>query len=437
MNPINATEAGLRACSVCGRPRGNSRTGWTPVTHGEAVIGYVCEACPAPTEPIRRLVTKTGVRFRAVVDATPPGAHQRKQATKTLPSLPAARAWVAEVRETVAHDGTYLRSSDAATVAELVSRWLASRIGIRRVSVQGYANALRPAVSYMGKRRVSDIRKSDVQQYLAWALNEGSVRGGPLSARTVQYGWMGLAQVFDVAVGDGLLPVNPVRQVRKSELPRQRERVGRMIEHWTGDQLVRFRQQADLDSLAGVWRLSLSGLTRADLHGLRWADLDLDAGTVTIQQGRVALLHGETVIDAPKSQQRRRTVKFEAIWPGSVALLRQLRAAQAADRLAAGAAWNDSGLVIVDPLGQPSHPDRYGDRFRRIVAAAELPSIRLHALRHSLAFYMHDAGVKPADAAALLGHRVDVYLSTYLPESGTSGIENAADTLGRAIAAAG
>ena len=51
---------------------------------------------------------------------------------------------------------------------------------------------------------------------------------------------------------------------------------------------------ADTDTLAGVFRLSLSGLTRADLHGLRWTYADLDAGTVTIRQGRVALHHGET-----------------------------------------------------------------------------------------------------------------------------------------------
>jgi len=51
-------------------------------------------------------------------------------------------------------------------------------------------------------------------------------------------------------------------------------------------------------------------------------------------------------------------------------------------------------------------------------------------VRHSLAFWLHSLGVPPADAAALLGHTVDVHLSVYLPESGSSGIARAASALG-------
>lgn len=437
MKPIKATGAGLRACAVCDRPRGNSRTGWTPVTHGEAVIGFVCEACPTPTEPIRRLVTATGVRFRAVVDATPPGAPQRKQATRTLPSLPAAREWVAGVREAVGTEGAFMRSSDAATVRELAERWLASRIGIRPVTVLGYRSALRAPLAFLGDRKVTEVRKSDVLQMLAWMIREGGLRGRGLSPRSVQLATVALAQVYDMAMSDGLVTVNPVRIVKRSELPRRTERVGRELQHWEPAELIRFREQADLDRLAAVWRLSLSGLTRSDLHGLRWSDLDLDAGTVTIRQGRVALHGGETTIDAPKSAQRRRTVAYESMWPGTTALLRQLKATQAAERLAAGPAWVDSGLVIVNALGEPEHPDRYSDRFRRIAAEAGLAPIRLHALRHSLAFWLHSLGLPPADCAALLGHRVDVFLSVYLPEGGETGANHAAAVLGQAVAAAG
>lgn len=61
---------------------------------------------------------------------------------------------------------------------------------------------------------------------------------------------------------------------------------------------------------------------------------------------------------------------------------------------------------------------------------ANVPVIRLHSVRHSLAFWLHSLGVPPADAAALLGHTVDVRLSVYLPESGSSGIARAASALG-------
>lgn len=56
----------------------------------------------------------------------------------------------------------------------------------------------------------------------------------------------------------------------------------------------------------------------------------------------------------------------------------------------------------------------------------------MQSVRHSLAFWLHQIGVAPADAAALLGHTVEVHLSTYLPDSGSSGIAAAAAALARA-----
>ena len=198
---------------------------------------------------------------------------------------------------------------------------------------------------------------------------------------------------------------------------------------------MQFREVADLDPLAGAWRLTLSGLTRADVMGLRWSDVDLDAGTVTVRQGRVTLNRGGDATDAPKSPQRRRVIPVEVIHAGSVSALRGLRAQQAAARLAAGAGRTDSGLVVVDALGVPLRPENYSDRFRRLCSAAGVPVIRLHSVRHSLAFWLHSLGVTPANAAALLGHTVEVHLSTYLPESGAAGIAEAAAALGRVTGA--
>lgn len=127
---------------------------------------------------------------------------------------------------------------------------------------------------------------------------------------------------------------------------------------------------------------------------------------------------------------------MEVIHPGTVALLKSLKVRQAADKLKAGEVYTDSGFVVVDALGVPVRPGWYSDHFRRLCVAAGVPSIRLHSVRHSLAFWLHALGVSPADAAALLGHTVEVHLSTYLPDSGSAGIAAAAAALGRAGLAA-
>jgi hypothetical protein len=86
---------------------------------------------------------------------------------------------------------------------------------------------------------------------------------------------------------------------------------------------------------------------------------------------------------------------------------------QAADRLALGPGYPETGLVLVDTIGQPIRPETYSDRFRASREAG-LPRAVLHSVRHTLALIMRRAGVPPVDAAALLGHSLEVHYSTYL-----------------------
>lgn len=428
-----------RVCASCLAPRGNVRKGWEPITSGGEVVGWTCPECPEASEPIRRIESRTGVRFRVVVDATPRGARQRRQVTRTLPTLAEARACVAAVHAEVARAGEYA-PAPAETVAGLCERWLASRVDVRAITVEGYRGSLAPVLRHLGTREVQSLTAADMRDLVTWLSAHGGraskdhPQGRPLAPRSVRAALVALAQAIDLAASDGTLSRNVVRGVKR---PRQAKRVGRDLEHWQPEQVVSFRKHADTDDLAAAWRLSLCALSRADLLGLRWSDVDLEAGTVSVTQGRVQLQHGgqRSAVDEPKSAQRRRTVPVEAIWPGTLALLKSLKARQAADRLKAGAAYHDGGLVVVDALGVPVRPEWYSDRFRALCRDAKVPAIRLHSVRHSVAFWLHQLGVAPADAAALLGHTVEVHLSTYLPDSGSAGITAAAAALGKAAAA--
>jgi site-specific recombinase XerD len=90
---------------------------------------------------------------------------------------------------------------------------------------------------------------------------------------------------------------------------------------------------------------------------------------------------------------------------GTVALLCSLRARQAQDRLMLGAGYPETGLVLVNALGEPVRPELYSDQFRRLSRAAGLREIHLYLIRHTLAVAMNRAGVALVDAAPLLGTR--------------------------------
>ena len=351
------------------------------------------------------------------------------------PSLAEARAFVAEVRTQV-EQGREVERQTSTTVEQLCERWLTSRVDVRAVTVESYRYAMKPALRIIGNRQPDTITRADVQRMIATLSERGGKptkvhpEGKPLGARAVRLALVGLAQVFDTAE----LPENVFR-AKTIRRPRQASKVGSDVQHWQPQQLRAFLKHADTDQLAAAWRLTLCGLTRADVLGLRWSDVDLGAGAVTVRQGRVAVEGGrESVTDEPKSSQRRRTVEVEEIHPCTMVALKALKARQASDQLKAGRAWHDSGLVVVDQLGQPVRPEWYSDRFRALCSGAGVPVIRLHSVRHSLAFRLHSLGVTPADAAAFLGHTVDVHLSIYLPESGNAGVSRAAAALGLAAA---
>jgi integrase len=157
--------------------------------------------------------------------------------------------------------------------------------------------------------------------------------------------------------------------------------------------------------------------------GLRSEPVDLERGEVRVEHIRVLLDGHRTATDDPKSTASRRTVPVEDIHPGTTALLRSLRARQA----------HETGLVLVNALGEPVRPELYSDRFRTLCRETGLRTIYLHFVRHTLAVELIRAGVTIVDAAALPGHTPDVFVSTYLRES-ESGVRSAASALGAALA---
>ena len=434
----------MKRCPTCGTPRGNVRRGWEPIEQAGAVVGYTCPDCPEWGEPIARVETAQGVRWTARVSVTPPGARQRRQSRRTFDDLAQARAWVAEVRDDVRSQGGYAAPARL-TVADLCEAWRKRSHTVREVTVEHYDEMLKYVTHEtkgLGHVPALELSRPHVDEWVQTLARCGGrvtrqhPDGRPLGQRTVRGALKTLRMVLDYAVECDAVPKNVAVNVvvpKSAPVPAQGAPA-----HWEPAELLAFRTVSDNDRLAAAWRLTLSGLTRADVMGLRWDAVDLEAGTVTVSQGRVQSISrgGETYVGDPKSAQRVRTVYVEAMHPGTVELLRALKARQARAQLSAGAAWHATGFVVVDELGRPVRPEWYSDRFRALCRKAGVPAIRLHAVRHSLAHLLHMNGVTPADAAELLGHRVEVHLAAYLPRAGVAGVERAGQAFGAWLAGA-
>lgn len=380
---------------------------------------------PKADEPIRLIETNSGqYRYRVTLDVAPKGA-KRKQMTRTFDTLRDARAFVTATRDQI-NKGSFAAPSTV-TVRLLAEDWLKSRRDIRAVSVMGYRSVLRPVLQRIGARPAQSITRTDVESVVE------ALRGQGLSQRTIVYTLGAVRQVFGYGVSTGVLVANPASDVKA---PRRKKGDRKQVIPWEPADVETFRRDADADALAAAFRLTLCGLRRSEVLGLSWDAVDLEAGTVRVEHSRVLVGKGRTERDDPKSDASERTVLIETIQPGTVALLRSMKARQAQDRLAVGPAYsNTDNLVVVDSLGRGVHPDAYTARFRALSRSATVREIGIHTVRHSLALTMHRAGVPPADAAALLGHTVTTHLSFYVPKT-ERGAASAAAVLGGALAAA-
>jgi integrase len=141
-------------------------------------------------------------------------------------------------------------------------------------------------------------------------------------------------------------------------------------------------------------------MRRGEVCGLRWADVDLEAGRLSVTQ-QLVQSGRDAIFGPPKTRKGLRTIGLDA---STVQALRTHRAAQAAERLALGPRYNTLDLVFCQEDGTPLNPDGFSRRFLALCRTIGVPRIVFHGLRHGHATHALVAGVPITVVANRLGH---------------------------------
>ncbi|MGH3783028.1 MAG: tyrosine-type recombinase/integrase [Pseudonocardiaceae bacterium] len=351
------------------------------------------------------------------------------------------------------------RGADVTRVAAglYLEEWLTAKRDIRPNTRRSYAGHItNHLVPHLGHHSLDALRVEHVAEMLA------GVQGGDATRQRVR---ATLRAALSDAMRQGLVAVNVAalvklpagkrpkalvwtveREARRREAvtghiadgktpTEARDLVARPspVMVWRPDQLGAFLDGAAGDRLYALYHLiAYRGLRRGEAAGLEWEDVDLDGAALAVLRQRVQL-GWEVIEDDPKSEAGERTIALDA---GTVTALRMYRRAQLTERLAWGPAWVDSGKVFTRENGEPLHPATITDRFHELAAAADLPPIRLHDLRHGAASLMLAAGVDLKVVQETLGHSSitltsDTYTSVY-PEVAAAAADAAASLVPRA-----
>ena len=123
-----------------------------------------------------------------------------------------------------------------------------------------------------------------------------------------------------------------------------------------------------------------TGLREGELLGLMWDCVDFEKGTILVnKQLRRSQRKGGTYYFSPPKNNKSRTITPA---PYVMKLLQAQKEQQAEQRLMAGPAWEDSGLVFTNEFGRYVSYRAIFDIFKRIVKRIGLPDARIHDLRH-------------------------------------------------------
>lgn len=309
--------------------------------------------------------------------------------------------------------GTYLRPNEQTVKQFLEDDWLPSLdvavAGGRYKPSTAAAHRLHARyhiIPWIGTVMLSHLDAPILNRLYVELLRTHVVKGGQLlSPSSVNNVHQTIAAALRDATSWGKVPASVATLAYPPKKTKHR------MTTWAPAQLRHFAATVAEDRMSALWLLAITtGLRRGELAGLRWADLDLDAHRLRVAVTRLAV-NNKVVDGTPKSRASGRSIALD---PGTVVALRAHRLRQTEERLAAGPAWVDCGLVFVHEDGRAPHPHRFNRLFYMATRKAGLPPIRLHDLRHSYATASFDGGTPVHVVSQILGHsKASITLDVY------------------------
>lgn len=329
-----------------------------------------------------------------------------------FPTLAAAINWRDDARAAIAR-GTFVEPTTITlqvAAEEFIAGARAGRILNRNGKpykpsvVRDYDGDLaRHVLPTLGRRRLSDIRRGDIQRLIDDLVEDG------LAPSTVRNALDPLRRIFARAVQRDLIPFSPCQHL---EVPRgtgTRERVASPVE-------ARKLLAALPDRDRPLWATAFyAGLRMGELRALRCDDVDTDAGVIRVRRTWDDV-EGEQVGGKTHAAVR------------DVAIIDELRPILVGHKLATGRRGDD---LIFGKSSREAH-DRSTIRRRARAAwlSAGLTPITPHECRHTFGSMLAAANVDVSERQRQMGHGSSAMMDRY-----THGIDGSVAEAGRRLQA--
>ena len=259
---------------------------------------------------------------------------------------------------------------------------------------------------YLGTKTLQRLRPIDIEGWHTTLRNSGRANGkGGLAARTIGHAHRVLSKALSDAVRNELTPKNVAKAHSTPKVPDEEMVIVHDI-----PALVEKLKSSRLQHLAMI--SLFTGMRLGEVLALRWTEVDLDKKSIQVREAIEETEEYGIRFKAPKSKAGRRDIALPDI---SSSLLREYRKAQLELRFKLGVG-NCRTMPCYSPdiEGDPLSRNAISAAWSDFAASIGVPDVTFHALRHTHASQLIDAGVDIVTISKRLGHaKPDITLRIY------------------------
>jgi integrase len=291
-------------------------------------------------------------------------------------------------------------------VRNRVAQWRAADT-ISERTAQRYCQLLEGQIGpFLGAKRLQKLGTLDIERWHTELRAGGRKDGrGGVSARTARHAHRLLSKALREAVLHGLAIKNVAALQRCPKVIDDEmmivQNVSGLLDKLTGSRLR-------VPSMIALF----TGMRLSEVLALRWSRINFDGKVIEVREALEQTKAHGIQFKAPKSRTGRRDITLPDIL---VDVLREHHKAALEFRMQLGAGrLSEDALLFADIDGKPLSPNAISAAWADFAEKIGMPEVTFHALRHTHASQLIDAGVDIVTISKRLGHaKPDITLRIY------------------------